>query len=57
MISQGREEKDKLVTSIKETLEKLTYASMMQSEADAVEAQVRLMKLVPMPLGKAIVVG
>jgi len=57
LISQGREEKDKLVTSIKETLEKLTYASMMQSEADAVEAQVRLMKLVPMPLGKAIVVG
>ena len=57
LISQGREEKERLVTSIKETLEKLTYASMMESEADAVEAQVRLMKLIPMPLGKAIVVG
>ena len=57
LVSQGREEKDKLVTSLKETLEKLTYASMMESEATAVEAQVRLMKMIPMPIGKAIFVG
>ncbi len=57
LVSQGREEKDKLVTTLKETLEKLTYASMMESEATAVEAQVRLMKMIPMPIGKAIFVG
>ena len=57
LVSQGRDEKDKLVTTLKETLDKLTYGSMMESEATAVEAQVRLMKLIPMPLGKAIIIG
>ena len=57
LVSQGREEKEKLTTTLKETLDKLTYASMMESEATAVEAQVRLMKMIPMPIGKAIFVG
>jgi len=57
LVSQGREEKDKLTTTLKETLDKLTYAAMMESEATAVEAQIRLMKMIPMPIGKAILVG
>ena len=57
LVSQGREEKEKLTSTLKETLDKLTYASMMESEATAVEAQVRLMKMIPMPIGKAIFVG
>ena len=57
LISQGREDKDKLVESLKEMLDSLTYDKIVIQDAERAEAVLRQLRLIPMPNGKAIIMG
>jgi len=57
LVSQGREEQTELRTEIKEMLETMTYSAMLESEAAASEALTRILKMIPMPNGKAFIIG
>jgi len=55
--TEAREDKEKLATSLKEFLEKLTNQALMDAQASIAEAVNKQLKFAPMPLGKAIVFG
>lgn len=57
LISQGREDKEKLSTQMKEFLSNLTYAKMLETDAAAAESLQKQLRYIPMPLGKGIVIG
>ena len=57
LVSQGREDQDKLKTGMKEWLESLTYEKMLEGEAAKAENLQTVLKTIPMPLGKCIVIG
>jgi hypothetical protein len=57
LISQGREDKEKLSTQLKEFLSNLTYQKLMEADALAAENLNKQLRYVPMPLGKAISIG
>ncbi len=57
LVTQGREDKEKLKTSFKEWLESLTYEKMVEGEATKAENLQRVLKTIPIPMGKCIVIG
>lgn len=57
LISQGREDQLNLKTKLTEMLEELTYSKMLEDEASASENLTRILKGIPIPNGKAIVMG
>jgi hypothetical protein len=57
LVSQGREDKDKLITHIKEFLLNMTHAKLLESDALAAENLNKQLKYIPMPLGKSITIG
>jgi hypothetical protein len=57
LVSQGREDKEKLVTQMKEFLENLTHQKMLENDALAAENLQKQLKYIPMPLGKSITIG
>lgn len=57
LVSQGREDKDKLTTQMKEFLANMTYAKMAETDALAAENLQKQLRFIPMPLGKAITIG
>lgn len=57
LVSQGREDKEKLVTQMKEFLANLTHAKMLESDATAAENLNKQLRYIPMPLGKSITIG
>lgn len=57
LISTAREDKDKLLTQLKEFLDNLTNAKLMEQQALLAENMQKQLKYVPMPLGKSIVIG
>jgi hypothetical protein len=57
LVAQGREEQANLKIEIKEMLETMTYSAMLENEATAAESLTRILKMIPMPNGMAIVVG
>jgi hypothetical protein len=57
LLSQGREEQKDLRTELKEMLESLTYSKILETEVSAADNLNKLLKYVPMPNGKAIIVG
>lgn len=57
LIQEAKEEKEKLMTSFLEFLGALTYDQVIEREAAKAEALARIMKYMPMPLGKAILIG
>ena len=57
LVSQGREDQENLKTKLAEMLEELTYSKMLEDEAAASENLTRILKGIPIPNGKAIVVG
>lgn len=57
LVSQGREDKEELKTKLGEMLEELTYSKMLEDEAAASENLTRILKGIPVPNGKAIVMG
>lgn len=57
LISQGREDKTNLKTKLTEMLEEMTYSKMLEDEASASENLRTILKGIPVPNGKAIVMG
>ena len=57
LISQGREEKDKLLVSLREMLDSLTYDKLLEKEAAAVDNLQKILRAIPTPNGRCIVMG
>jgi hypothetical protein len=57
LISQGREDKEKLTTQLKEFLEKLTYEKLLESQSNIAEAMQKMLRYTAIPHGKAIIFG
>ena len=57
LLSQAQTEKTELKTSLKEMLESMTYDKILETAAAEAESKNRLLKLVPVPLGKCITIG
>lgn len=54
LIQEGRDEMEKLKTTFLEFLGALTYDQVIEREATKAEALARIMKFMPMPLGKGL---
>jgi hypothetical protein len=57
LITQGREDKEKLVTQLKEFLANLTHQKLLEADSLAAESLNKQLKYVPMPLGKSVIIG
>lgn len=57
LISQGREDQSALRDKMVELLDTLSYGNLLKAEAESAEAIKTVLKSVPVPLGKAIVMG
>ena len=57
LVSQGREDKEKLTTALKEMLDTMTYDKLVEMQATRAENMNKQLKFVPMPQGKAIFMG
>ena len=57
LISQGREDKSNLSSSLNETLDKLTYQKLLEADAAQSEQMSQVLKRIPIPNGKAIIIG
>ena len=57
LVSQGRDDKENLKTKLGEMLEEMTYSKMLEDEANQAENLQRILKAIPIPNGKAIVMG
>jgi hypothetical protein len=57
LVSQGREEKTQMQEQLKELLAGLTYSKMIEDEAATVENMRKILSHMPVPGGKAIIVG
>ena len=57
LITQGREEKSNMQEQLKELLAGLTYSKMIEDEAATVENMRKILSHMPVPLGKAIIIG
>jgi hypothetical protein len=49
LVSRGREDKEKLLTGLKEKLESLTYDKLMEQEATRAENMIKQLNLMPLP--------
>ena len=57
LINMGREDKTRLSESLGETLDKLTYQKLLEADATQSEAMMNILKRVPVPNGRAIIIG
>lgn len=57
LVSTGREDKEKLVTQMKEFLANLTHQKLLEADALAAENLQKQLRYIPMPLGKGITIG
>jgi hypothetical protein len=57
LIQQAREDKEKLATNLKEFLSQLTTEKLMTTQANIAEAMQKQLRYIPIPAGKAIVIG
>jgi hypothetical protein len=57
LVTQGREDKDKLVTQLKEFLVNLTSAKLLELDAISAENMNKALRYIPMPLGKSVIIG
>jgi len=57
LISQGREDKEKLSTGLGETLDRVTYQKLLEADAAQSESMSQILKRVPIPNGRAIIIG
>jgi hypothetical protein len=57
LVTQARDDKEKLITQMKEFLANLTHAKLLENDALAAENMQKQLKYIPMPLGKGIVIG
>ena len=57
LISQAREDKQRLSESLGETLDKLTYQKLLEADAAQSESMATILKRIPIPNGRAIIIG
>ena len=57
LISQGRDTKEALKAELKEMLESMTYEKMYESELNAIEKMQAILRTIPIPNGKCIIMG
>ena len=57
LISQGREDKSRLLEGLKETLDRLTYQKLLETDAAQSDSMMNILKKVPVPNGRAIIIG
>lgn len=57
LISQGREDREKLTQGLSETLDKLTYQKLLETDAAQSETMNQILKRIPIPNGRAIIIG
>jgi|TARA_R110001592_G_scaffold328166_2_gene609582 hypothetical protein len=57
LISQGREDKDKLITTLREMLDTMTYDKLIEMQATRAENMNKQLKYIPVPNGRAIFMG
>jgi hypothetical protein len=57
LIAQGREDKEKLKSDLKDLIDSLTYDKLLEIEAGKAENMNKMLKYIPMPIGKSIVIG
>lgn len=57
LLGQGKEDKEKLVTQMKEFLANLTHQKLLEASSAAAESLNKQLRYIPMPLGKAVVIG
>ena len=57
LVTQGRDDKEKLKTQLKEMLETMTYDKLVETAAARAESINKQLKYVPMPNGMAIFMG
>jgi len=57
LVTQGREEKEDLKTKLAEMLDQLTYSTMLEDEAAASDNLTNILKKIPIPNGRAIMMG
>jgi hypothetical protein len=55
--SSGKEEKDKLKTDLKEMLDSMTYSKLVETKAAEVDNLQKMLKAVPVPMGRVISIG
>jgi len=57
LLSQAQGEKEKLITSLREMLDSLTYDKLLEGQAAEVSNMQTILKAVPIPLGRVITIG
>ena len=57
LISQGREDKTRLIEGLNTTLDKLTYQKLLEADAAQSDTMLNILKKVPIPNGRAIIIG
>lgn len=57
LVTQGRDDKEKLQTQMKEFLAQLTHQKLLEADAAAAESLNKQLKYVPMPKGHTISIG
>jgi hypothetical protein len=57
LVSQAREDKQNLKEKLNEMLSEMTYIKMLENEAAEVDHIQKILKNIPIPMGKAIIVG
>ena len=57
LISQGKEEREKLTTQLRELLETLTYDKLLEAQATQIDNIQKILRGVPIPMGRAIMIG
>lgn len=57
LISQGREDKEKMKDQLREWLSGLTNAKLVEQQANLAESLQKQLRYIPMPNGKSIIIG
>lgn len=57
LVSQGREDQNKLRDQMKEYLNEMTYNKLIENEAQKSEQLLNVLRRIPVPAGKAITIG
>jgi hypothetical protein len=57
LVSTAREDKERLLTQLKEFLDTLTHAKLLEQDALLAENMQKQLRYIPMPLGKCIIIG
>jgi len=57
LVSQGRDDQAKMKEEMTALLESLTYEKMVEGDANKAENLQRILKTVPIPMGKSIIIG